>query len=50
MPKRKKDYTTPHVCVPLTNSRRNVLSECDQNARYRLQQTRMLDIEFNKVH
>ena len=39
MPKRKKGYTTPHVCVPLNNPRRNVPSECDQNARYRLQQS-----------
>ena len=33
MPKKK----TPHICVPLTNSRRNMPSEHDQNARYRLQ-------------
>ena len=39
MPKRKKGYTTPHVLVPLNNPRRNVPSECDQNARYRLQQS-----------
>ena len=39
MPKRKKGYTTPHVCVLLTNSRRNIPSEHDQNARYRLQQS-----------
>ena len=39
MPKRKKGYTTPHVCVPLNNPRRNVPSEHDQNARYRLQQS-----------
>ena len=24
MPKRKKGYTTPHICVPLNNARRNV--------------------------
>ena len=39
MPKRKKGYTMPHICVPLNNPRRNVPSEHDQNARYRLQQT-----------
>ena len=39
MSKRKKGYTTPHICVPFINSRRNVPSECDQNARYRLQQS-----------
>ena len=39
MPKRKKGYTMPHVCVPLNNPSRNVPSECDQNARYRLQQS-----------
>ena len=39
MPKRKKNYTTPHVNVPLTNPRRNIPSEHGQNARYRLQQS-----------
>ena len=39
MPKRKKGHTTPYICVPLNNLRRNVPSECDQNARYRLQQS-----------
>ena len=39
MPKRKKGYTTPHACVLSNNPRRNVPSECDQNARYRLQQS-----------
>ena len=39
MPKRKKGHTMPHICVPLNNPRRNVPSECDQNARYRLQQS-----------
>ena len=39
MPKRKKGHTTPHVCVPITNPRRNIPSECDQQARYRLQQS-----------
>ena len=37
MPKWKKGHTTPHVCVPITNPRRNIPSECDQQARYRLQ-------------
>ena len=31
MPKGKKNYTTPHVCIPLNNPRRNVASEHDQN-------------------
>ena len=39
MPKRKKGHTTPHVCVPITNPRRNTPSECDQQARFRLQQS-----------
>ena len=39
MPKRKKGHTTPHICVPLNNLRRNVPSEHDQNARCRLQQS-----------
>ena len=39
MQKRKKGYRTPHICVSLTNPRRNVPSEHDQNARYRLQQS-----------
>ena len=38
MPKWKKGPTTPHVCVPITNPRRNIPSECDQQARFRLQQ------------
>ena len=29
----------PHVCVPLTNPRKNIPSECDQHAIYRLQQS-----------
>ena len=37
MPKWKKGHTTPHVCVPITNPRRNIPSEHDQQARYRLQ-------------
>ena len=39
MPKRKKGHTMPHVCVPMNNPKRNVPSETDQNARYRLQQS-----------
>ena len=39
MPKGKKNYTTPYVCVPLNDPRRNIPSEHDQNARYRLQQS-----------
>ena len=37
MPKWKKGNTTPHACAPLTNPRRNIPSECDQQARFRLQ-------------
>ena len=39
MPKRKKGHMMPHICVPLNNPRRNVSSEHDQNAKYRLQQS-----------
>ena len=37
MPKWKKGHATPHVCVPITNPRRNIPSDCDQQARYWLQ-------------
>ena len=37
MPKWKKGHTTPHVCVPITNPRRNIPSNHDQQVRYRLQ-------------
>ena len=37
MPKQKKDQTTPHVCVHITNPRRNIPSDHDQQARYHLQ-------------
>ena len=37
MPKGKKGHTTPHICVPITNPRRNNPSQQDQQARYRLQ-------------
>ena len=49
MPKGKKNYTTLHVCIPLNNPRRNVPSECDQNARYRLQQS-ALDSFHAEIH
>ena len=39
MPKGKKNYTTPHVSIPINNPRRNIPSERDQNVRYRLQQS-----------
>ena len=39
MPKQKKGHTTPHVCVPITNPRRNIPSKHGQQARYRLQQS-----------
>ena len=37
MPKQKKGHTTPHVCASMTNLRRNMPSEHDQQARFRLQ-------------
>ena len=37
MPKWKKCHTTPHVSVPITNPRRNIPSNHDQQARYQLQ-------------
>ena len=49
MPKGKKNYTTPHVCIPLNNPRRNIPSEHDQNARYRLQQS-ALDSFHAEIH
>ena len=36
MPEGKKGHTTPYICVPITNPRRNFLSHQDQQARYRL--------------
>ena len=30
MPKGKKGHTTPHICVPITNPRRNIPSYQDQ--------------------
>ena len=49
MPKGRKNYTTPHVCIPLNNPRRNIPSEHDQNARYRLQQS-ALDSFHAEIH
>ena len=37
MPKWKTSYNTSHVCVPITNPRWNIPSDCDQQARYQLQ-------------
>ena len=48
MPKWKKGHTTPHVCVPTTNPRRNIPSEHDQQARCRLQQS-VLDSFHTKI-
>ena len=39
MPKGKRNYTTPHVCIPTNNPRRNIPLDRDQNTRYRLQQS-----------
>ena len=49
MPKGKRNYTTPHVCIPLNNPIRNIPSECDQNARYRRQQS-ALDSFHAEIH
>ena len=49
MPKGKKNYTTPHVSIPINNPRGNISSEHDQNARYRLQQNR-LDSFHAEIH
>ena len=49
MPKRKKNYTTLHVSIPISNLRRNIPSECDQNARYKLQQS-ALDSIHTEIH
>ena len=37
MPKMKKELTTPHICIFITNPRINIPSHQDQQARYRLQ-------------
>ena len=39
MPEGKRNYTTPHVCIPINNPRINIPSERDQNTRFRLQQS-----------
>ena len=49
MPKGKKKYTTPHVCIHINNPRRNIPSVHDQNARYRLQQS-ALDSFHAEIH
>ena len=49
MPKGKKNYTAPHVGIPINNPRRNIPSECDQNVRYRLQQS-ALDSFHAEIH
>ena len=41
--------TTPHVFIPINNPRRNIPSECDPNARYRLQQS-SLDSFHAEIH
>ena len=49
MPKKKKNYTNPHVCIPLNNPRGNIPSERDQNARYRFEQS-ALDSFHAEIH
>ena len=49
MPKGKKNYTTLLVSIPINNPRRNIPSEHDQNARYRLQQS-ALDSFHAEIH
>ena len=50
MPKGKKNYTTPHVSIPINNPRRrNIPSEHDQNTSYRLQQS-ALDSFHAEIH
>ena len=49
MPNGKKNYTTPHVSIPINNPRRNIPSQRDQNARYRLQQS-ALDSFHAEIH
>ena len=48
MLKWKKAHTTPHVCVPITNPRRNIPSDHDQQARYRLP-CRVLDSFHSEI-
>ena len=35
----RRNYTTPHLCIPLNNPHHNVPSDHDQRARQRLQST-----------
>ena len=49
MLKGKKNYTTPHVSISINNQGRNIPSECDQNGRYRLQQS-ALDSFHAEIH
>ena len=49
MPKRKINYTTLHVSIPTNNQGRNIPSEHDQNARYRLQQS-AIDSFHAEIH
>ena len=48
MPKGKKGHTTPHICVLITNPRRNIPSHQDQQARYRLQHS-VLDSFYSEI-
>ena len=48
MPKGKKGHTTPHICVPIKNPRRNIPSHQDQQARYRLQCS-VLDSFYSEI-
>ena len=48
MPKGKKGHTFPHICVPITNPRRNIPSHRDQQVRYRLQHS-VLDSFHSKI-
>ena len=43
------NYTSHHISIPLNNPRRNIPSECDQNARYRLQQS-AIDSFHAEIH
>ena len=49
MPKGKRNYATSHASIPINNARRNIPSQCDQNARYRLQQS-LLDSFHVEIH
>ena len=49
MPKGKKNYTTPHVSIPINNPRKNIPLEHDQNIGYRPQQS-ALDSIHAEIH